>query len=78
MAHESSPNTPRTPRGKDGLVRTALALFAVGVVAITAIFLTPLLTDSDPGLVLYVIALACPLGFLLGIIAALRQGRRAR
>ncbi|MBC2639751.1 hypothetical protein ACFTWF_06130 [Rhodococcus sp. NPDC056960] len=79
MAHESTPSsTPHTPRGRDGLLRVALALFAIGFVAIVAIFLTPVLSDSRPGLVLYLIALACPIGFLLGIGAALRQGRRSR
>lgn len=53
-------------------------MFAVGFLAIVAIFLTPVVSDSDPGLVLYLIALACPIGFLLGIVAALRQGRRTR
>lgn len=72
------PSTPGTPRTHDGLLRVALALFAVGFLAIVAIFLTPVVSDSDPGLVLYLIALACPIGFLLGIVAALRQGRRTR
>ncbi|WP_016883859.1 MULTISPECIES: hypothetical protein [unclassified Rhodococcus (in: high G+C Gram-positive bacteria)] len=79
MAHEPTPSsTPHTPRRSDGLLRVALTLFAIGFVAIVAIFLTPVLSDSEPGLVLYLIALACPIGFLLGIVAALRQGRRSR
>lgn len=59
-------------------MRVALAFFAVGFLAILAIFLTPVVTDSKPGLALYLIALTCPIGFLLGILAALRQGRRVR
>jgi len=79
VAHESTPSsTPHTPRRGDGLLRVALAFFAIGFVAIVAIFLTPVLSDSEPGLVLYLVALACPIGFLLGIVAALRQGRRSR
>ncbi len=74
---DSFEHTSHTPEG-DGLLRVALALFAIGFVAIVAIFLTPVLSDSEPGLVLYLIALACPIGFLLGIVAALRQGRRSR
>ncbi|WP_072687147.1 hypothetical protein [Rhodococcus marinonascens] len=79
MAHEPTPeSTTRPSRTSDGFLRVALTLFALGFVAIVAIFLTPILSDNKPGLVLYLIALACPIGFLLGIVAALMQGRRAR
>ena len=52
--------------------------FAVGVMAVLAIFLTPVVTDGKPGLVLYLLTLAWPLGFVLAIAFALRSGRRAR
>ncbi|WP_070379495.1 hypothetical protein [Rhodococcus sp. WMMA185] len=77
--HESTPgSTARPTRIGDAFLRVALVLFAVGFVAIVAIFLTPILSGSEPGLALYLVALACPVGFLLGIVAALRQGKRAR
>ncbi|MEV0947786.1 hypothetical protein [Rhodococcus sp. NPDC049939] len=79
MAHEPTPeNTTAPVRTGAGLLRVAIILFVLGFVAIVAIFLTPILSDSKPGLVLYLIALACPIGFLLGIVVALMQGRRAR
>jgi len=48
------------------------------VLAVAAIFLTPVVTDGTPGLVLYLLTLAWPLGFVLAIAFALRSGRRAR
>jgi len=61
------------------LLRVAVGLFAVGVLAIVAIFLTPILTDGDPPLWLYLVAMAAtPLGLLLAIAFALWSGRRAR
>ncbi|MFC7448112.1 hypothetical protein [Rhodococcus daqingensis] len=65
-----------SPRG-NGLLRAALVFFFVGVLAIVAIFVVAA-TGHEPGLALYLIALACPVGFLLGIIFALRSGRRVR
>ncbi len=62
----------------NGLLKAALACFAVGVVAVVAIFLTPVVTDGRPGLVLYLLTLAWPLGFVLALTFALRSGRRAR
>jgi hypothetical protein len=60
------------------LLRVALGLFGIGLVAIIAIFATPLLTDSHPGLPLYLLAMLAPVGFAVGMIHALRQGRRSR
>lgn len=75
---ESSPR-PRPRRSGDALLRAALGLFAVGVLAVVAIFLTPILTDGDPPLWLYLVAiLATPLGLLLALGFALWSGRRAR
>lgn len=80
MANESS-----SQHGNDNPTRTgnrllyvALACFFLGVAAIVAIVLTPVLTDKEPGLVLYLLAFACPVGFLLAIVFALRSGRRVR
>ncbi|BAD55483.1 hypothetical protein NFA_6380 [Nocardia farcinica IFM 10152] len=60
------------------LLKLALTLFTVGLVAIIAIFLTPILTDGEPGLWLYLTAMLTPLGFLCAIVFALWSGRRAR
>jgi len=62
----------------NGLLKAAIVCFAVGVMAVLAIFLTPVVTDGKPGLVLYLLTLAWPLGFVLAIAFALRSGRRAR
>ncbi|EOM77857.1 hypothetical protein [Rhodococcus rhodnii] len=66
-----------TGKGR-ALFYTAVTLFAVGVAAIVAIFVVGAMSDSSPGLPLYVVSLACPLGFLLAIVYALRSGRRSR
>ncbi|WP_063066260.1 hypothetical protein [Nocardia violaceofusca] len=73
-------SSPRAPRGySDVLLRVAVGLFAIGLLAIVAIFLTPILTDGDPPLWLYLVAMAAtPLGLLLAIAFALWSGRRAR
>ncbi|UYP19694.1 hypothetical protein OED52_03785 [Rhodococcus sp. Z13] len=62
----------------NGLLKAAIVCFFVGVLAVAAIFLTPVVTDGTPGLVLYLLTLAWPLGFVLAIAFALRSGRRAR
>jgi hypothetical protein len=72
----SSSASPKPPR--NGLLKAAVACFAVGIVAVVAIFLIPALTDGTPGLVLYLLTLAWPLGFALAIGFALQSGRRAR
>ncbi|MBF6349576.1 hypothetical protein IU448_11165 [Nocardia flavorosea] len=60
-------------------MRLALALFALGLLAIVGIFLTPIVTDGKPGLWLYLGAiLLTPLGFVLALVFALRSGRRAK
>ncbi|MFE9581941.1 hypothetical protein ACFYO1_36580 [Nocardia sp. NPDC006044] len=65
-------------RPGDWLLRLALGLFALGLLAIVAIFLIPVLSDGSPGLWLYFAALLAPLGFLVAIVFALRSGRRSR
>ena len=49
-----------------------------GLLAIVAIFLTPIFSDSDPALWLYLTAMLAPLGFLCSVGFALWSGRRAR
>ncbi|MFD0361574.1 hypothetical protein ACFQZZ_08965 [Nocardia sp. GCM10030253] len=79
----TNPSAPPPPSGSprrssDRLLHLALGLFAIGLLAIVAIFLTPILSDSSPGLWLYLIAMLAPLGFLVGFGYALWSGRRSR
>ncbi|MEU5760811.1 hypothetical protein [Nocardia sp. NPDC047648] len=79
----TNPSTPTPPgsaprRRGDWLLRLALALFALGLLAIVVIFAIPLLTDGEPGLWLYFGAMLAPLGFVLAVVFALRSGRRSR
>ncbi len=75
---DPQPN-PRTSGTGNGLFRTAMALFIVGFLAIVAIFAVHIFSDTPPpGLALYLVALACPIGFLLAIVYTLRSGRRVR
>lgn len=60
------------------LFAAAVTLFVVGLLAIVAIFVIHASSDGRPGTWLYLAAMAAPLGFGVGIVAALRSGRRAR
>ncbi|MFD6391020.1 hypothetical protein ACWF82_16615 [Nocardia sp. NPDC055053] len=75
-------NTPppaRDPRRpSDRLLQLAVALFGIGILAVVAIFVTPIVSDSSPGLWLYGLAMLAPVGFLLGLVFALWSGRRTR
>ncbi len=78
-------NTPPQPpsggsprRSGDWLLQLALGVFTVGLLAIVAIFLTPILTDGKPGLWLYLLAMLTPIGFVLALVFTLRSGRRAK
>lgn len=55
-----------------------MGLFFIGLLALGAIFAIHIFSDTPPGLTLYLIALACPVGFILAIVYTLRSGRRAR
>ncbi|MEE2060535.1 hypothetical protein [Rhodococcus artemisiae] len=72
----SSSDSARAPR--KGLLNAAIVCFAVGIAAVVAIFLTPALTDGKPGLALFLLTLAWPLGFALAIAFALQSGRRSK
>ncbi|WP_280402049.1 hypothetical protein [Nocardia carnea] len=80
----TNPADPRPSESSSGrtpgtwLLQVALGLFALGLLAIVAIFLTPILTDGKPGLLLYLGAMLAPVGFVLALIFALRSGRRAK
>ncbi len=82
MPESTTPDSPapRAPRRSGAvLLRMAVGLFAVGVLAIIAIFLTPLVSEGGPPLWLYLVAMAAtPLGLLLAIVFALWSGRQAR
>ena len=69
---------PSSTPGSPVLLYTALAVFFAGLAAIAAIFLTPVLTNGEAPLALYLAALAAPLGFVLAGVFVLRSGRRAR
>lgn len=71
--------TDQRRRNGTVLLRIALAIFAVGLLAIAAIFVVPAIDGEQPPLWLYLTAmLAAPLGFVLAIVCALMSGRRAR
>ncbi len=72
----SGPPSGRTPG--NWLLQLALGLFALGLLSVVAIFLTPILTDGEPGLWLYLGAMLAPVGFVAALIFALRSGRRSR
>ncbi|MCX4093320.1 hypothetical protein [Nocardia sp. alder85J] len=74
-----SPTPPAPRRSGNQLLYVAVGLFAIGLLAVVAILLTPVLSDSKPALWLYVTAMAgTALGLLLAILFALWSGRRAR
>ncbi|MEV0295856.1 hypothetical protein [Nocardia sp. NPDC050710] len=72
------PSSESPRRAGDWFLYLALTLFGIGLLAIVAIFLTPILSDSDPALWLYLTALLTPLGFIFGVFYALWSGRRSR
>ncbi|MCE4266609.1 hypothetical protein CJ178_26515 [Rhodococcus sp. ACPA4] len=74
---DTQPN-PSTSGTGNGLFRVAMGLFFIGLLALVAIFAINIFSDTPPGLALYLISLACPVGFLLAIVYTLRAGRRAR
>ncbi|MDG3011740.1 hypothetical protein G4X40_16465 [Rhodococcus sp. D2-41] len=56
----------------------AVVAFFVGIASIAAVFLIPALGGGEPDLTLYLLSMLCPLGLVLGVVAALVSGRRAR
>ncbi len=61
------------------LLPTAVILFGIGMVASLALLLPPVRESSTAVVTtVYILALGAPIGFLLGLIFALRSGRRAR
>ncbi|RJO78791.1 hypothetical protein D5S18_04495 [Nocardia panacis] len=74
-----TPSPSGAPRRSGGwLLRLALGLFGIGLLAIVGIFLTSVFGGHDPGVWLYLVAMLTPIGFLLAIGYALWSGRRVR
>jgi hypothetical protein len=60
------------------LLRAAVGLFVIGLIALLVLFLmTPITGESAP-LFVYLLTMCAPLGFLLGLIFALRSRPRQR
>ncbi|WP_067819821.1 hypothetical protein [Nocardia inohanensis] len=77
MPDTSSEQSPR--RSANWLLYLALTLLSVGLLAVIAAFGIGLLTDYEPGVWLYLVAMAgTASGFLLALVFALWSGRRAR
>lgn len=61
------------------LLHTAGIVFVIGVLAIVALFVTPLVADGNTApTFVYLLTMCAPIGFVLGIVFALRSGRRTR
>ncbi|BDD81074.1 hypothetical protein TPB0596_08370 [Tsukamurella pulmonis] len=57
-------------------VSVSIALFAVGLIAIAALFLTPLVTGGTTAPTwVYALTPLAPVGFLVGVIAVIIGGR---
>ena len=65
--------------GSPRLVAIAGVVFVIGVLAVVALFVTPLVADgSTAPTAVYLLTMCAPLGFVLGLVAALRSVRRVR
>lgn len=59
------------------LLLVAGVVFAIGLAAIIALFITPLVAHGATApTAVYLLTMCAPLGFLLGVVYALRSGRR--
>ncbi|KXP12905.1 hypothetical protein AXK57_01260 [Tsukamurella pulmonis] len=59
-----------------GAVSVSIALFAIGLIAIAALFLTPLVTGGTTAPTwVYALTPLAPVGFLVGVIAVIIGGR---
>ena len=65
--------------GSPRLVTIAGVVFVIGVLAVVALFVTPLVAGGTTApTAVYLLTMCAPLGFVLGLVAALRAGRRVR
>ena len=61
------------------LLLAAGVVFAIGLLAIIALFVTPIVAHGQTApTAVYLLTMCAPLGFLLGIAYALLSGRRRR
>ncbi|GAB06428.1 hypothetical protein GOAMR_52_00250 [Gordonia amarae NBRC 15530] len=75
MHSESTERSQRTPVG----LITAGVVFAIGIVAVVVLFLTPVVADgSTAPTFVYLLTMCAPLGFVLGLIFAFRSAREIR
>ena len=73
---DSNPPTRNSPAR---LLQVAGVVFLIGVGAIVALFVTPLVTGgSTAPTFVYLMTMCAPLGFVLGLVFALLSGKRAR
>lgn len=73
-----SESTGRSRHAPVGLI-TAGVVFAIGIVAVVALFLTPVVSDgSTAPTFVYLLTMCAPLGFVLGLIHAFRSAREVR
>ena len=73
-----SESTERTRRAPVGLI-TAGVVFAIGIVAVVVLFLTPVVAGgSTAPTFVYLLTMCAPLGFVLGLIFAFRSARGVR
>lgn len=61
------------------LLLVAGVIFVIGLAAIVALFLVPIVADGATApTAVYVLTMCAPIGFLLSVVYALRSGRRVR
>ncbi|RPA60087.1 hypothetical protein EF294_11675 [Gordonia oryzae] len=61
------------------LLPLAGVVFVIGLLAIVALFLTPVADHGETApTAVYLLTMCAPLGFLMGVIYALRSGRGTR
>ncbi|NMO01542.1 hypothetical protein HH308_09990 [Gordonia sp. TBRC 11910] len=65
----------RSP-GSNRLLQFSVVLFAIGLIALIALFVTPIVDDGQtaPTLV-YVLTMCAPLGFVIAVISTVVSGR---
>ncbi len=66
-------------KSSTALLVLAGVVFGVGIVALIALFVMPAVDDGGTAPTwVYLLAMCTPIGFLLGIVYALRSGRRVK
>ncbi|GAB37081.1 hypothetical protein [Gordonia otitidis] len=66
-------------KSSTGLLVLAGVVFGVGLLALITLFVMPVVDDGGTAPTwVYLLAMCTPIGFLLGIVYALRSGRRVQ